>query len=113
MLAKGRLLGLQFCTLLEDNLYFELGKHANAQADRIRQTLDDLGYQYLVPGATNQIFPILPNALLEALRRDFSFNIQQKVDEHHTAVRFCTSWATKQENVEILCEKLKALSKLC
>ena len=111
MLAKGRLLGLQFCTLLEDGLYFELGRHANHLADQIRQTLDSLGYPYLVPGITNQIFPIFPNTVVEALRKEFCFNVQQKVDDAHTAVRFCTSWATRQENVDALCEKLRALSK--
>ena len=111
MLAKGRLLGLQFSTLLEDGLYFELAKHANAQADKIRATLDELGYSYLVPGATNQIFPIFPNAVVEALRHDFCFNIQQKIDDGHTAVRFCTSWATEAKNVEVLCEKLRELTK--
>ena len=110
MLAKGRLLGLQFCALLEDGLYFELAKHANAQADRIRETLDALGYDYLVPGITNQIFPIFPNCMVEALRRDFCFNVQQKVDEAHTAVRFCTSWATEPGNVDALCKKLRELS---
>ena len=110
MLAKGRLLGLQFCALLEDGLYFELAKHANAQADRIRETLDALGYDYLVPGITNQIFPIFPNRMVEALRRDFCFNVQQKVDEAHTAVRFCTSWATEPGNVDALCKKLRELS---
>ena len=111
MLAKGRLLGLQFSTLLEDGLYFELAKHANAQADKIRATLDELGYSYLVPGVTNQIFPIFPNAVVEALRHDFCFNIQQKIDDGHTAVRFCTSWATEAKNVDVLCEKLRELSK--
>ena len=110
MLAKGRLLGLQFCALLEDGLYFELAKHANAQADRIRETLDALGYDYLVPGITNQIFPIFPNRMVEALRRDFCFNTQQKLDEAHTAVRFCTSWATEPGNVDALCKKLHELS---
>ena len=111
MLAKGRLLGIQFCTLLEDGLYFDLAKHANKQADRIRATLDELGYTYLVPGITNQIFPIFPNTVVEALRQDFCFNTQQKIDNDHTAVRFCTSWATEEKNVDALCEKLRELTK--
>lgn len=111
MLAKGRLLGIQFCTLLEDGLYFDLAKHANKQADRIRATLDELGYTYLVPGITNQIFPIFPNTVVEALRQDFCFNTQQKIDNDHTAVRFCTSWATEEKNVDALCKKLRELTK--
>lgn len=111
MLAKGRLLGLQFCALLEDGLYFEIAKKANCLADQIRQTLDALGYTYLVPGVTNQIFPILPDALLEKLAKDFSFSEQERIDESHRAIRFCTSWATTDENVAALCDALKEYSK--
>ena len=111
MLAKGRLLGLQFCALLEDGLYFEIAKKANALADQIRETLDSLGYTYLVPGVTNQIFPILPDALLETLAKDFSFSEQERVDPHHRAVRFCTSWATTEENVTSLCQAIVKYSK--
>ena len=111
MLAKGRLLGVQFCALLEDGLYFDIAKNANALADKIRDTLDSLGYTYLVPGVTNQIFSILPDALLEELAKDFSFSEQERMDDQHRAIRFCTSWATTEENVNALCEALKKLSK--
>ena len=107
MLAKGRLLGLQFCALLEDGLYFEIAKKANVLADKIRETLDSLDYSYLVPGVTNQIFPILPDTVLERLSKEFSFSEQERVDETHRAVRFCTSWATTEENVEALCDALR------
>ena len=111
MLAKGRLLGLQFCALMEDGLYFEISKKANALADKIRETLDSLGYTYLVPGVTNQIFPVLPDDLLEKLATEFVFSEQERVDEHHRAVRFCTSWATTEENVDALCLALREYSK--
>ena len=111
MLAKGRLLGVQFSTLLEDGLYFEIAKKANSLADQIRQTLDSLGYTYLVPGVTNQIFPILPDSLLEKLKKDFSFSEQERIDDSHRAIRFCTSWATTQENVNALCQALREYSK--
>lgn len=111
MLAKGRLLGLQFCALLEDGLYFEIAQKANSLADKIRETVDSLGYTYLVPGATNQIFPILPDSLLEQLSKKFSFSEQERVDAHHRAVRFCTSWATTEENVDALCNALREYSK--
>ena len=111
MLAKGRLLGVQFGALLEDGLYFEISKKANLLADKIRNTLDALGYSYLVPGLTNQIFPILPDALLEKLAKEFSFSEQERVDEHHRAIRFCTSWATTEENVDALCEALQKYAK--
>jgi len=111
MLAKGRLLGLQFCALLEDNLYFELGAHANDLADKLRKTLEDLGYPFLIPGVTNQLFPILPDTLLLELKKEFSFTTQERVDATHTAVRFCTSWASTAENVDALCQALRNLSK--
>lgn len=109
MLAKGRLLGLQFDVLMTDNLYFDIAAQAVAQADRIRQVLDRAGVTYLVPGTTNQIFPILSDALLAQLSQDFAFTEQQRVDQHHRAVRFCTSWATRQEQVEALCSRLSQL----
>lgn len=112
MLAKGRLLGLQFDTLLADNLYFEIAAHANSLADQIRGTLEKLGYPLLVPGVTNQIFPILPDALLAELEKGFAFTEQERVDASHRAVRLCTSWATEQENVDALCTELERLSKL-
>ena len=65
----------------------------------------------LVPGVTNQIFPILPDAVLETLSRTYAFCEQERVDETHRAVRFCTSWATTQENVDALCRDLKKLLK--
>lgn len=102
MLAKGRLLGIQFLTLFEDDLYFELSQHAVAQAMRIRDAFASKGYGFLVESPTNQQFPILPNAEMERLSADFKFSVWQKVDEGHTAVRFCTSWATKAEAVDAL-----------
>jgi len=110
MLAKGRLLGVQFDALFTDNLYFEISAHAVEMADRIRDCFDELGVAYLVPGITNQIFPILPDELLAQLSQNFMFTEMERVDEHHRCVRFCTSWATKPENVEALCVELKRLS---
>lgn len=106
MLAKGRLLGVQFRALLKDGLYFEIARKANELADRIRNTLDCLGYSYLVPGTTNQIFAILPDKLLNKLSAEFTFSEQKRVDDSHRAVRFCTSWATTEENVNALCNAL-------
>lgn len=111
MLAKGRLLGIQFCVLLEDDLYFKIAKHANDMADQLRQTLELLGYRLFVPGVTNQVFPILPDRVLEGLKKDFTFSEQQRIDDTHRAVRFCTSWATTKENMDMLCNALKELSR--
>ena len=112
MLAKGRLLGVQFSALFEDDLYFEISRHAVKLADQIRATLDELGIRYLVPGITNQIFPILSDKLLEELGKNFMFTEMERVDASHRAVRFCTSWATRKENVDALCGELKRLAKL-
>jgi len=109
MLAKGWLLGLQFEALLEDDLYLRIASHADQMADRIRSTLKTLDCPLLVPGETNQIFPILPDSVLEQLSKEFTFSEQERVDESHRAVRFCTSWATKQADVDALCDALKKL----
>lgn len=112
MLAKGRLLGVQFGALMENNLYFDISLHAVKLADRIRDTFDKLGVPYLVPGTTNQIFPILPDALLDELAKNFMFTEMERVDDTHRAVRFCTSWATTSENVEALCKEIERLAAL-
>ena len=109
MLAKGRLLGIQFETLLEDKLYFTVSRHADRLADRIRTCLRECGVQLLVPGVTNQIFPILPDEALAELAKSYVFCEQCRVDPTHRAVRFCTSWATTDENVESLCRDLKRI----
>ena len=111
MLAKGWLLGAQFDALLKDNLYLQIAAHANRLADQIRQTLFSLGYTMLVDGTTNQLFPILPDSLLEQLQKSFTFSEQERVDAQYRAVRFCTSWATKQESVDALCAALVKFSK--
>lgn len=110
MLAKGWLLGVQFDALFEDNLYLKIAEHADLLADRIRDTLQKLGYPLYIDGITNQIFPILPDDLLAKLKENFTFSEQLRVDENHRAVRFCTSWATNEDAVEALCAELKKLS---
>lgn len=102
MLAKGRLLGIQFLTLFEDGLYFQLSEHAVRQAMRIRDAFESKGFGFLVESPSNQQFPILDNATLDRLSNDFLFSVWHKVDDDHTAVRFCTSWATKPEAVDAL-----------
>ena len=109
MLAKGRLLGVQFQALLEDDLYFEIAAHADRLADRLREKLRSLHVPFLVESTTNQLFPILPDGVLERLSETYVFCEQERVDETHRAVRFCTSWATKEENVEQLCADLQQL----
>lgn len=106
MLAKGRLLGIQFLTLLEDGLYFEIADHANQLAMKIRKACEEKGYPFFMESWTNQQFPILPDEKLEELSKKFSYSFWEKVDDTHSAVRFCTSWATKDEAVEELIRSL-------
>lgn len=111
MLAKGWLLGVQFDCLFTDDLYFRLGAHADRLADRIRDTLKQLNCPLLVESTTNQIFPILPDAILDELAKDFTFSEQERVSPTQRAVRFCTSWATSAEQVDALCNALNRLLK--
>ena len=110
MLAKGRLLGVQFDALFTDDLYCKISAHADAMADKLRDTLAEISAPLLVPGTTNQVFAILPDALLEELAKTVTFSEQERVSDTHRAVRFCTSWATSEENVDTLCRTLKALA---
>lgn len=107
LLAKGRLLGIQFLTLFQDGLYFKMAEHAIVLAEYLQQSLAEMGILFYVNSPTNQQFPILPNEVVAKLGKSFTFSFEAKVSESHSAVRFCTSWATKRENVTALIEALK------
>lgn len=107
MLAKGWLLGAQFDALFTDGLYLSISSHANTMAQQIRSCLQELGYPMVTETTTNQLFPILPDALLEQLSKEVTFSEMHRVDEGHRAVRFCTSWATTQQQVDTLCALLR------
>ena len=109
MLAKGRLLGLQFLTLFEENRYFEISSHAARLAEKMRDELTKMGVKFYIDSPTNQQFPILPDTVLEKLKENYSYAYQARMDETHSAVRFCTSWATKEENVEALLADIRAI----
>lgn len=109
MLAKGRLLGVQFDAVFEDDLYFKMAAHADELAQQLVQTFEELKVPFLVPGVSNQLFPILPDAVLAKLDEKYVYCEQIRMDESHRAVRFCTSWATKKENVDALCADLRLL----
>ena len=102
MLAKGRLLGIQFETLFTDGLYLKAARHAIDEAFRLRDGLRAKGYRFLCDSPTNQQFPILEDAQIEALRAEFGFEFWQRIDATHSAVRFCTSWATRPEAMDAL-----------
>ena len=93
---------MQFETLFEDGLYHRVSEHAIRLADKLREAFVEKGYSFLVENTTNQIFPIMEDSKLEELKENFGFCYQQRMDETHSAVRFCTSWATKEENVDAL-----------
>ena len=109
MLAKGRLLGVQFEAFLTDNLFEEIGRQEVAQAMRLRQAFQDKGWPFFVDSASNQQFPILPNGAVAVLRHKYSFEVWEKVDQAHTAVRFCTSWSTTDQDVDALIADLQSL----
>ena len=100
MLAKGWLIGMQFETLLQENLYFENARHANAMAARLRDGLAAAGCRFVAESPTNQIFPILPRAVQEVLAKEFGFELWGAGDEAFQPVRLVCSWATKQEDVD-------------
>ena len=109
MLAKGRLLGIQFATLFTDNLYMNISRHAIDEALRIKAALQAKGIPFLIDSSTNQQFPIFNNEQLASLSTEYLFSIWQVVDKQHTAVRICTSWATQSKNVDQLIAAIEQL----
>ncbi|WP_295230388.1 aminotransferase class V-fold PLP-dependent enzyme [uncultured Chryseobacterium sp.] len=99
LLAKGRLLGIQFLELMKDDVYFDLARHANGQAMKVKNFLKERGVQFLSDTYTNQIFPILSNTLIERLSESFEFYVWKKIDDHSSAIRLITSWSTGDEAV--------------
>lgn len=107
LLAKGKLLGIQFLELFRDDLYFELAGNANSMAEILRNALCEAGYPFLVDSPTNQLFPILPDRLIERLQKNYSFHIWSKWDADHTVIRLVTSWATDEAAVRRFTEELR------
>jgi threonine aldolase len=102
MLAKGRLLGIQFETLMNNGLYFQLARRADRLADRIRAAFTRKGVAFLVRNTTNQVFPVLTKDAIARFAAEFGFEEWQAVDAEHSAVRFCTSWATPDRAIDDL-----------
>ena len=109
MLAKGRLLGIQFIGLFENGLYEEVGRHTIRLADKLRSAIREMGIPYYNENTTNQIFIVLKDSQIEVLSKEFALGYTERVDENHSVMRICTSWATKEENVDALIEALKAI----
>ncbi|CVI70955.1 Low specificity L-threonine aldolase [Clostridiales bacterium CHKCI001] len=102
LLAKGRLLGIQFDTLFTNNLYHEISKNAIQTANALKKGLQAKGYSFFLDSPTNQIFIIVENSQLEILKQKVAFSFWEKIDDTHTIIRFATSWATKMNEVNAL-----------
>ena len=109
MLAKGRLLGVQFGALMTDGLYERAARREVELAWRLRRAFEEKGWPLYCDSPTNQQFPIVPDAALEKLAEKYTFSDWARIDETHRAVRFCTSWATKEEDVSALIKDIRAL----
>lgn len=102
MLAKGRLLGIQFQTLFQDGLYRKIARHGVELAMKFRRACESKGIELLYDSWTNQQYPILSDVKLQELSQSYAFCYWQRVDETHSAVRVCTSWATRPEDLDAL-----------
>ncbi len=102
LLAKGRLLGVQFDTLFTDDLYFKISEHAILMADRLKEIFREGGLTYFLESPTNQQFIVLENSELERIEKDVAVSFWEKYDENHTVVRFASSWSTTEEDIEYL-----------
>lgn len=109
MLAKGRLLGIQFDTVLENDLYVKLGQQGAEAARLLTDGLTSLGIKMLYDSPSNQIFPILPNQVIEALKDSVSFEYQCAVSDTHSCIRFVTAWHTTKDQVAALLDILQKL----
>ena len=102
LLAKGRLLGVQFDALFTDDLYMKMGNSAVIQADAIRDELRSKNYQLFMENPTNQIFVVMENSKLEAFGKEVAYGFWEKYDDNHTVIRIATSWATTEASVNEL-----------
>lgn len=109
MLAKGWILGTQFECLFTDGLYFKLGEHATKMAMLLKDAMMKAGIPFLTDSPTNQQFPILPNKLKALVEEKYIISDWSKPDADHTCVRFCTSWATKEEDVRTFIEDFQKM----
>lgn len=106
LLAKGRLLGIQFDALFENDLYFEISKNAIEMAEKLKEIFREKGYEFFIETPTNQQFIIIENSKMENLKNEVTFSFWEKYDDNHTVVRFATSWATTENDIKLLNEIL-------
>ena len=106
LVAKGRLLGVQFEALFTDDLYFEIGAHAIHMAEKLKEVLREKGCTFYLDSPTNQQFIVVENSKLQELGKKVTYSFWEKYDENHTVIRLATSWSTTEEDVEALREVL-------
>lgn len=107
MIAKGRLLGVEFDALFTDGLYYEIGKKGIDQAEKLKKILDKHGFEFFMKTSTNQQFVIIENTKKEELAKKVDFAFTQTYDENHTVIRFATSWSSTDEDLELLDQYLE------
>ncbi|MFT5502939.1 MAG: threonine aldolase [Gammaproteobacteria bacterium] len=107
LLAKGRLLGQQFQALFADDLFFRASHHANRLAQKISDAITSNGYPLAAKTDSNQVFPILPNSIIQSLAESFKFYPWQKIDSINSVIRLVTSWATDENQVDAFINRLK------
>ncbi len=104
--AKGRSMGIQFDQLLRNDLIFDLARHANLMASKLSNAFKSLGYPMFIDSDTNQIFPVLPNHIIQKLQRKYGFLVWNIIDSDHSCIRLITSWATPESIVDKFAEDL-------
>jgi len=106
LLAKGRLIGVQFDALFTDDLYFNISRHAIDMAEELKKVLQEKGCRFFIDSPTNQQFVIIEDSKLNSLKDELKVSFWEKYDDNYTVVRFATSWSTKPEDIEALKELL-------
>ena len=110
MLAKHRTVGISFYKFFENNLYFDLAKHANEMADKLRKCFKETKTEFFATSTTNQIFVVLDNDVIKKLKKKYLFGNWEVVDNKHTAIRLVTSWATTNENIGAFIKDYKSIA---
>ncbi len=109
LLAKSRLFGIQFAELFKNDLFFHLAEHANLMANKLSDNIGKMGFDFLSKSSTNQIFPIIPNRVIDSLNKKYGFYVWQQIDDEKSAIRLVTSWATKEQSVDLFLSDLEEL----
>ena len=111
LMAKGRTLGIQFHSMLENRLYFDLAEYANLLAAKLSSGIADLGYNFRYAPESNQIFPIFSNPIIDKMMEDYGFYVWEKIDQNNSCVRLVLSWASSDEQVRSFLDDLRKLTK--